>query len=218
MLFSRVRVCEAYAAASLTATFFFFFFPLIYNDWAPLPNRNASATAAAAAAMTQDLYSAQIFVSRNWLDDRLTNAAWRRRRRRKSRKRYVLQTSNAWNYLSNYALDDGCLTSIHKCFATRHVPRSWGSRAEPQGEGYIGTITVKFFFLLFCTRNRTGQPSTCSSIIITVTIPYMLRYGLMRTTSLVLKKKGALWSRLYVFGIYNGVDTFWSGMFGCVLK
>lgn len=49
-------------------------------------------------------------------------------------------------YLSNYALDDGCLTSIHKCFATRHVPRSWGSRAEPQGEGYIGTITVKFFF------------------------------------------------------------------------
>lgn len=47
----------------------------------------------------------------------------------------------------------------------------------------------------------------------------MLRYGLMRTTSLVLKeKKGALWSRLCVLGIYNGVDTFWSGMFGCVLK
>lgn len=48
-----------------------------------------------------------------------------------------------------------------KYFATRHVPRScWGSRAEPQGEGYIGTITVKFFFSLslFCTRNRTGQP------------------------------------------------------------
>lgn len=94
VLFSRVRVCEAYAAASLTATFFFLF-PLIYHDWAPLPNRNASATAA--AAMTQDLYSAQIFASRNWLDDRLTNAAWRRRRKR--RKRYVLQTSNAWNYL-----------------------------------------------------------------------------------------------------------------------
>lgn len=107
VLFSRVRVCEAYAAASLTATFFFLF-PLIYHDWAPLPNRNASATA---AAMTQDLYSAQIFASRNWLDDRLTNAA--RMRRRKRRKRYVLQTtSNAWNHLSNYALDDGCLTSI----------------------------------------------------------------------------------------------------------
>lgn len=91
VLFPRVRVCEAYAAASLTATFFFLF-PLIYHDWAPLPNRNASATA---AAMTQDLYSAQIFASRNWLDDRLTNAAWRRRRKRRKRKRYVLQTSNA---------------------------------------------------------------------------------------------------------------------------
>lgn len=186
------RACLRSIRGGISYSHLLFFFPLIYNDWAPLPNRNASASATAAAAMTQDLYSAQIFVSRNWLDDRSTNAAWRRRRRRKSRKRYVLQTSNAWNYSSNYALDDGCLTSIHKCFATRHVPRSWGSRAEPQGEGYIGTITVKFFFLLFCTRNRTGQPSTCSSIIITVTIPYMLRYGLMRTTSLVLKKKGGV--------------------------
>lgn len=93
-----------------------------------------------------------------------------------------------------------------KYFATRHVPRScWGSRAEPQGEGYIGTITVKFFLSLslsFVREIEQGSPSTCSSIIITVTIPYMLRYGLMRTTSLVLEeKKGALWSRLYVFGI-----------------
>lgn len=39
--------------------------------------------------------------------------------------------------------------SFIKYFATRHVPRScWGSRAEPQGEGYIGTIAVKFFFSL----------------------------------------------------------------------
>lgn len=53
VLFPRVRVCEAYAAASLTATFFFLF-PLIYHDWAPLPNRDASASATA-AAMTQDL-------------------------------------------------------------------------------------------------------------------------------------------------------------------
>lgn len=109
------RACWRSIRGGISYSHLLFLFPLIYHDWAPLPNRNASAT----AAMTQDLYSAQIFLSRNWLDDRLTNAAWRRRR--KGRKRYVLQTSNAWNYSSNYAIDDGCLTSIHQvlCDTTR---------------------------------------------------------------------------------------------------
>lgn len=145
----------------------------------------------------------------------------------KRRKRYVLQTSNAWIYLSNYAIDDGRLTSTHQVLCdTNHVPRScWGSRAEPQGGGLhkVGTITVKFFFLSlslsFCTRNRTGQPiylleynNNCNN-----TLHAPIRSHADNVARIKRKKGGRCGLGYMCWVFYNGVDTFlvWNVLVAC---
>lgn len=68
-------------------------------------------------------------------------------------------------YLSNYAIDDGCLTSIHQvlCDTTRttyHVARVQEPNLKERVT-YLRYHHRKVFFSLslsFCTRNRTGQP------------------------------------------------------------
>lgn len=112
-----------------------------------------------------------------------------------------------------------------KCFATRHVPRScWGSRAEPQGEGYIGTITVKFFFSLSLSlivrEIEQGSPSTCSSIIITCnnTLHAPIRSHADNVARIRRKKGGVVVWVMCVRYLLTVSIPFWSGMFGCVLK